>query len=429
MPLCSRRVKKVLFLDVDGVLNNGTWASAMHEQEIDVYKEHVLEERAINLLWHICWETGARLIVSSSWRHDQEAYHQLCSQLLKFGMYPLGKLSGPGTDRGSEIRKWLEWNPQITHFAILDDDDDVGPYREHLVQTDPDKGLTETEAYRCMKLLGSSIRLPEEMEDGPLSVGYFENKDPLPSPYQLTEIEWFTSEAEKNVEQAKKEECPLESRQPDCNGKRARPGSTAIYIRTVNTKEGHGDKGPWQLPETIHSDIQISMLTAYAKAHGYKDPVFYLDNGYNGSDTLEPANMVLHREVMAGHIDTVIISALHQVSGGMNILMMMDQTFREHGARLIIASYGKEAREVIRENYDAWVWEGIRAAEESLAEGKGMSPEEMDKELRAELENRRLLYEQDIQNAKPEPHKTTKDGYRLIDANEALWLLKTKYKG
>ena len=39
----SRRVKKVLFLDVDGVLNNGTWASAMHEQEIDVYKRFFMK--------------------------------------------------------------------------------------------------------------------------------------------------------------------------------------------------------------------------------------------------------------------------------------------------------------------------------------------------------------------------------------------------
>ena len=66
------------------------------------------------------------------------------------------------------------------------------------------------------------------------------------------------------------------------------------------------------------------MLTAYAKAHGYKDPVFYLDNGYNGSGTLEPANMVLHREVMAGQGGT--LTATNAEEGGARFVLTFYKT-------------------------------------------------------------------------------------------------------
>ncbi len=43
-------VRKILFLDVDGVLNNGSWASELYENRVRVYEEHILEDRALRLL-------------------------------------------------------------------------------------------------------------------------------------------------------------------------------------------------------------------------------------------------------------------------------------------------------------------------------------------------------------------------------------------
>ncbi len=121
---CS--LKKVLFLDVDGVLNNGVWASEMYAQGVRVYEDHILEERALGLLLRIVYATGTRIIVSSSWRHDREAYRKLQEQLFRYGLRADDKTGGTDTDRGEVIRLYLEQHPSVEHFAILDDDNDVG---------------------------------------------------------------------------------------------------------------------------------------------------------------------------------------------------------------------------------------------------------------------------------------------------------------
>ena len=135
---CS--LKKVLFLDVDGVLNNGTWASEMYAQGVRVYEDHILENRALGLLKRIVYATGARVIVSSSWRHDREAYRKLQEQLFRHGIRAFGRTGGADTDRGQDIRLYLEQHPSVEQFAILDDDNDVGDYADHLIQTNPDRG-------------------------------------------------------------------------------------------------------------------------------------------------------------------------------------------------------------------------------------------------------------------------------------------------
>ena len=374
-------IKKVLFLDVDGVLNNGQWASGMHEQGVDVYKEHLLEVRALTLLQRIIYGSGADIVVTSSWRHDDAAYQKLLEQLFRYRMRPRYKLRGPGTDRGQEIHQWLSEHPGIEAFAILDDDDDVGAYREQLIQTDSDRGLTGKDVFRCLRLLNiSSDSMPEEF---------------IRKLKKRSGIDYFAE--------------------------------TAIYVRTVDKKGKEAEKGSWRIPEGISAEIWIGRLCSYAHNHGYKNPVIYLDNGYAGSGTSDPANILLHRKVMEGSVGTVLISAPHQIEGGMNILIMTEKTFREHGVKFIIASHDQEAWKVIAQNYNAWMWEEIEESEQSLSEGKGLSIEEATRQLREEMDQHQREYERDLANAKPVSPKYTKEGYQLIDATEALWLLKTEY--
>ena len=374
---CS--LKKVLFLDVDGVLNNGAWASEMYAQGIRVYEDHILEDRALGLLKRIVYATGARVIVSSSWRHDREAYRKLQEQLFRHGIRAFGRTGGADTDRGEDIRLYLEQHPSVEQFAILDDDNDVGEYVDHLIQTDPDRGLTGAEAFRCIRLLNRA-----EMEC----------QAPLPPTLPGTE-EYYTE--------------------------------TAIYIRTVDQRGSRPEKGSWRLPEYIDAEVEIGRLTSYAHSHGYTNLVFYADSGYEGSMTSSPANMLLHRRVMAGFVGTVIISAPHQIEGGMNMLMMTEKTFRKNGVKFIIAGHNQEARTVIRNNYDAWVWEDITEGMESLKNEKGIPADEAMRQIEADMKEHDRAYREDLDNAQPYDSIYTKDGYRLIDADEALWLLKTEY--
>lgn len=70
-------MNKVVFLDVDGVLNNGNWAMEMYEQGVRVYHDDLLYEPSLEQLKRIVDATGAAIIVSSSWRQIPIAYLHL----------------------------------------------------------------------------------------------------------------------------------------------------------------------------------------------------------------------------------------------------------------------------------------------------------------------------------------------------------------
>ena len=67
---------KIVFLDVDGVLNNGTWAEEMYEQGVRVYHDDILHEPSLAQLRRIVDETGAVIVVSSSWRQITVGHYE-----------------------------------------------------------------------------------------------------------------------------------------------------------------------------------------------------------------------------------------------------------------------------------------------------------------------------------------------------------------
>lgn len=145
---------RIIFLDVDGVLNNGTWAEEMYEQGVRVYHDDLLYEPSLVQLRRIVDETGAVIVAFSSWRQITVAYQHLKEWLAKFGMAVYDKTPYVGGVRGDDITAWFNRNPGIYQYVILDDDDDMDGHMEHLVQTDFDSGLTEKKADECIRILG-----------------------------------------------------------------------------------------------------------------------------------------------------------------------------------------------------------------------------------------------------------------------------------
>ncbi len=146
-------MNKVLFLDVDGVLNNGEWAFKMHQQGVHVYKNDLLYEPSLEQLRRIVRTTGALIVVSSAWRQIPSCYQHLLEWLEKYGLRVYGKTPYIGGDRGDDISAWFNRNPGEWRYVILDDDDDMGEHLGCLVRTDFDRGLTEKEADLCIELL------------------------------------------------------------------------------------------------------------------------------------------------------------------------------------------------------------------------------------------------------------------------------------
>lgn len=120
--------KSVIFLDIDGVLNE--------EDYCDRRKVH--EER-VERLAKIVHATGAEIVLSSSWRRgvinwfyyeDDRYQNDPPSQLLTLlGKYHMSisditaDLYSGHMARPLEIRTWLTNRPELLNFVILDDED------------------------------------------------------------------------------------------------------------------------------------------------------------------------------------------------------------------------------------------------------------------------------------------------------------------
>lgn len=126
---------KVIFLDVDGEL---TYSDYINKEtaNIDVEKVKLLKE--------ICDKTGAKVVVSSSWRgmgdYVPRIYDVLLTILEQYDIEVVGKTPYIPTEfneetpadkefqikydtgRGAEIRQWLSEH-EVEKFVILDDED------------------------------------------------------------------------------------------------------------------------------------------------------------------------------------------------------------------------------------------------------------------------------------------------------------------
>lgn len=160
---------KVIFLDVDGVLNSTEDMMAYLERtgkkSAGLYEE--VELRALKLLKEIVDKTGAEIVVSSSWRYGWTNKHlELGGELLTKLKDRLGdvglRIIGTTpilhcTDRGDEIRDWLERHPEVESFVILDDDSDMCEFTEtNLVKTTNSRGLREEHVIKAIEILNKT---------------------------------------------------------------------------------------------------------------------------------------------------------------------------------------------------------------------------------------------------------------------------------
>lgn len=149
---------KVLFLDIDGVLNCDTTKERLSDS-FGVLSGFVgLDNRLVDR--YLSWLKGKdiRVILSSTWRTDQRLMDHLnehgifwadTTKLIKTG----GTLFTCYASRGQEIDDWLKNHSTVTHVAILDDIGQMKPVGRYLVQTSERLGLQEHHLQMIDKLL------------------------------------------------------------------------------------------------------------------------------------------------------------------------------------------------------------------------------------------------------------------------------------
>lgn len=157
---------KLIFLDIDGVLNNDST-----KEEVAGYT--FVDDNKIALLKEIVDQTGAKLVLSSTWRRGWEIKEQiaeptsfdmqdirlfeaLVEKLKQYGMELMSYTEDFGF-RGEEIDKWLSsWQGEpVESFIILDDMGGVEmqPHSLRLVQTGFRDGLLPRHVQKAIRLL------------------------------------------------------------------------------------------------------------------------------------------------------------------------------------------------------------------------------------------------------------------------------------
>lgn len=127
--------KKVLFLDVDGVLNTSKARSL-----------NSLSKPLLRRLQRIVEDTGCIIVLSSTWRKLPDATRLLKNRLKYRNLFLYDYTPVLYNQwRGYEIQKWLETTDLVVQtYAILDDSPDMLPHQiPNFFQTDPDYGLTD----------------------------------------------------------------------------------------------------------------------------------------------------------------------------------------------------------------------------------------------------------------------------------------------
>ena len=161
---------KVIFLDIDGVLNSALYYRAGKADATDVRKH--IDPSAVKNLNYIVEKSGAKIVVISVWRHGR-TIEELQSILNNAGFVGevIGKTEslndgkyGDCILRGNEILHWTQENQDLLgcsysdfkNYVILDDDSDMLYWqRNNFIQVDGYVGLTPTGAWKAVKILNA----------------------------------------------------------------------------------------------------------------------------------------------------------------------------------------------------------------------------------------------------------------------------------
>ena len=165
---------KVIFLDVDGVLNS--------DEFFDNNKDNsYIDEKTVRLLKKAVEETGAKVVVSSSFRYTR-SFGKVQEILLRNGI-TFDKTPFLDNERGKEIKQWIAEHSKISEelkdgsevedYVVLDDDifDDFDEeILSHLIKMEENevrgfgKGLQEKDVEKIIERFGRARNIVIEEE-------------------------------------------------------------------------------------------------------------------------------------------------------------------------------------------------------------------------------------------------------------------------
>lgn len=167
---------KIIFLDVDGVLNNNQNTIRMFEKigrlrtfEIMKRDFDIFDNKSLKYISKIIdrYEDNIRIVISSTWRNNPKAVDKIIEKISQYTKSWNITFSKTGKDakgiRGNEIENYLKNNHlEKEDYVIIDDDtaDIIGDkykgemnFKEHFVWCNNEFGFKKEEYKKVIKIL------------------------------------------------------------------------------------------------------------------------------------------------------------------------------------------------------------------------------------------------------------------------------------
>lgn len=178
---------KIIFLDIDGVLNSEQYAEWCYTNEGKKYindgGDLFVDKNAVKLINDLCENFNVRLVISSSWREisldsTKQSFNNYkdLKCLIKYIVGITPKYHNENSIRGNEIHDFLMYceNTNIRNYkqfydedffklkddslhidyCIVDDDDDIMTYqKDNFIKINRYSGITQNDIIKIKKIL------------------------------------------------------------------------------------------------------------------------------------------------------------------------------------------------------------------------------------------------------------------------------------
>jgi hypothetical protein len=158
---------KVIFLDIDGVLNHMAFvikknANTINEPPLEGFPQfqlNAIDSKSLSLVKKIVDKTDSKIVISSTWRINKSK-DDFIRLFDRFG-FPNAPVIDctpvtPDRTRGIEIDMWLMNNSCVSNFIILDDDSDMTDFQienNHFIKINYETGITGEDVKTAIKHL------------------------------------------------------------------------------------------------------------------------------------------------------------------------------------------------------------------------------------------------------------------------------------
>jgi len=155
---------KVIFLDIDGVLNTDRQIRINDLKQIN---DIDFDQQAMENLKMIIDQSKAKVVITSTWRIHQNENGYLWRELVRnfeacsidpeimIDITPVIDTIMKPEARELEILKWLDANRNVEKFVILDDQWSMGTLNDHFIRCFSFNGITAEITEEAIEILNS----------------------------------------------------------------------------------------------------------------------------------------------------------------------------------------------------------------------------------------------------------------------------------